>query len=208
MKGLILKDFLAIRSSARVYLFLIAFYSFISFSSSNLSLSVLGGVMMSMLPITAIAYDERSNFVHYALTMPVSKTDIVLSKYIFGIILAMLGALISFVSILFIGAGIPLVEKVFTAVAAMCAGLLFQSFILPIVFKFGTEKGRLYMIAMFFLPTVLILLLAKSPFADSINNFAETITLNVVMVAFPIAVIAIYILSVIISLNITKNKVW
>ena len=49
---------------------------------------MLGGVLAvlaAMMPVTAFSFDEKAKWDKYALSMPVSRRDLVLSKYIFGL---------------------------------------------------------------------------------------------------------------------------
>ena len=52
---------------------------------------------MSMLPYTALAYDERSRWDQMAAMMPYSARDVVLSKYLFGWIAVAVSAAATFV---------------------------------------------------------------------------------------------------------------
>ena len=81
MKGLILKDLLVLRQQSRVYLFMVLMFA--AFAFLNKDPSFAGGmaaIVAVMLPITALSYDERSGWDRMALSMPVGRRELVLSK--------------------------------------------------------------------------------------------------------------------------------
>lgn len=89
MKGLILKDIYNLKKQYKVLLLLFVFYTgFSLFTGDAGFLTGVLSLMMVMLTITTLAYDERSKWEKYALTMPVSRTDLVLSKYLLGFLLS------------------------------------------------------------------------------------------------------------------------
>lgn len=89
MKGLILKDLLNLKAQYKVFVVMILFFVvFALMGDSHDTLGVILTMITIMLPITALAYDERSQWDKYALTMPVSRRDLVLSKYLLGLLLA------------------------------------------------------------------------------------------------------------------------
>lgn len=47
-----------------------------------------------MIPMSAIAYDDKAKWDRYALTMPVSRRDLVISKYLLALAFAGLAVLI------------------------------------------------------------------------------------------------------------------
>ena len=171
MKGLLIKDFLSIRRQAKVYLFIGVLW--VGMSVVNKDTAFFQGFIVlicSMMPITALAYDERAHFEKYALTMPLSRKDLVVSKYLFGVICTG-GAIL-------IGVAFELLLSLFshsrvsptmglTLSTLFGVGLLFISFTMPIMFKFGTEKGRIIYMALAVLAVLLPTLLKKGSIASS-----------------------------------------
>ena len=98
MSALILKDFYVLWRQARYFLILILVFSAIP-GSFNATFAV---VYTSMLPYTAMAYDERSKWDQLAATMPYSQRDLVLSKYVFGWLAAGAAVCISLLSLIHI----------------------------------------------------------------------------------------------------------
>ena len=97
-----------------------------------------------MLPITALAYDERSKWDNLAVMMPYTAANIVQSKYILGYIAVMAAGLLS--------ASASIITRLYKSwcsklkhisilIVVRCSH--FQALNLPFMFKFGVEKGRL-----------------------------------------------------------------
>ena len=141
MKGLLLKDYYTLLKQLRFYLIFLLIFSIIP----NMNLSTIAIVYAAMLPITVIAYDERSKWDQLAAMMPYSKRELVFSKYLLGYIAVAVFSLIT----LALQAGIGLVGKSgFTAEQAMAifvtaaAGLILLAINLPFMFWLGVERGR------------------------------------------------------------------
>ena len=159
MTGILIKDFYNLKGQLRIAGVILLVYGIITLQSDNYSmLSVMTGVFGMMLPVTACAYDEKAKWDRMALSMPLSRRDLALGKYLLGTGLATAGLLINLIVLFIIGVdqvpgglGVPL--------GVFAANLIFLALLLPIIFHFGVEKGRMYMLALFLIPTGLILLL-------------------------------------------------
>ncbi len=201
MKGLLLKDFINLKRQSKIMFLLIMFYFVLAITSKNNS--VFSGVILvifAMLPITAISYDEKANWDKYGLTMPVSRVDMVLSKYILGLILSCFALIINFAAQIFLGTKLD-TEHIVEILAMFGISLLFISFLLPIMFKYGVEKGRMMMFIVLFIPTFVVMLLPKLVETPP----SEEMILNA-LYALPVVVIVIYILSILLSISIYKKK--
>lgn len=158
MKGLLLKDLLSLKKQGKFLGLLFVFYLVMALNSDNpyLFLSIVS-IMMVMLTMTSMAYDERSHWERYALTMPLARNTIVFSKYILALILVIGADFLSFL-LLMLMKKTDFIESILYTFAMMGASLIFISLILPILFRYGVEKGRLLMMAILFTPTIIIVL--------------------------------------------------
>ena len=93
MSALLLKDYYVIFRPMKIFLLLILVFSCIP----GTFYSTFAVVYASMLPYTALAYDERSRWDQMAAMMPYSARDVVLSKYLFGWIAVAVSAAATFV---------------------------------------------------------------------------------------------------------------
>ena len=205
MKGLIIKDLFLLRKQGKMLLLLAIFYTVFSIFTKNISmLGAIVAVLCTMMTITTLSYDEYCKWDRYALAMPVSGTSIVLSKYILGLLLTLAGfitAVVIIVGIVAITGEMPFGEALFTIFCTSIISLLILSAILPLLFKFGVEKGRILLLLVIFIPAALIYLLYKLGF-----QIPDSETLKLLAWLSPIAVILIGFLSVWLSIRIYKKK--
>lgn len=201
MIGLILKDLMNLKKQFKVFGFIIIFYFIFSMATKNNSMfGTMVTLVFAMLPITALAFDEKANWDKYALTMPVSRSEIVMSKYILGIISSLFATLLNFIAQILLGTKIN-DDSLIAIFAIFSVSLVFFSLLLPIMFKFGVEKGRMLMLVVLMLPTLLVLLLK-----NYLNITLTQDLLNKMMYGLPLLAIALIILSMLLSIIIYKNK--
>ena len=147
MKALILKDTYVIFRQMKYFLVIILLFSALP-SGFNNAFAV---IYAAMLPYTALAYDERSKWEQLAAVMPYSTRDIVLGKYVFGWLCIAAAAVLS----LLLQAVLSLVSSRSFSPAMMVmsalGGLCILAISLPVMFRFGVEKGRMAMFLIIFL---------------------------------------------------------
>lgn len=200
MKGLLLKDIINLKQQAKIYLFIIAIWMALGFSNKD-SAFFSGVIMMFtvLVPISAIAYDEKAKWDRYALTMPVSKTDLVLSKYLLASFCAFIGGLLSVVVSIIITKDIA--NSLISSMAFISIGMIAVSVILPIIFKFGVEKGRMLMMAVIFFPIILAFLLKQMNLPMPSEK-----TIEILVYFSPAVAILMNLISVSISKTIYQKK--
>lgn len=141
MKGLLIKDYYTLLKQMKLYLLCIVVLSFFQ----SMSLSGLAVVYAAMLPITALAYDERSKWDNLAATMPYSSADLVLSKYLLGYLSVAISCVLIF-AVEFVTSQykqIPFTaEQEITILLVGCVGAALLAINLPFMFWLGVEKGR------------------------------------------------------------------
>ena len=149
MKALILKDTYVIWRQMKYFLVMILLFSALP-SGFNNAFAV---IYTSMLPYTAMAYDERSKWDQMAAMMPYSTRDIVISKYVLGWLCTAAAALFAMVlQLLQTVLGSPLAAFApMDNLMGCCASLCVLAITLPLMFRFGVEKGRLMMFLIIFL---------------------------------------------------------
>jgi len=143
MKGLLYKDFLVLRKSLWSMLLLVAIFCLIP-SDSRFNLSLFFVVYTGLLPVSLLSFDERSHWDRLARMLPVTRRDIVRSKYVMGFFLTLgAGVLMTLGRTVFGGLSLP--EAASLALGAAALGLVFQAVLYPFLFRLGVEKGRLAM---------------------------------------------------------------
>ena len=140
MKGLLLKDWYLTVKYMRMFLVVIAVFLIASvFNPQNSFFMAYPCVMLAMLPTTLYSYDDREKWTVYAQAFPVSRAQYVTEKYLFGAICtAVYLALLTLLYLAFDREGLGDAVTV-----AISLGLLASALMLPILFRFGAEKGRI-----------------------------------------------------------------
>ena len=160
MRSLLYKDLVNLKQQFRFYVIILAFYVLLGIKSGDASF--LGAIMTMfavMLSITACAYDEKAGWDKYALTMPFGVRELIGSKYLLALIGVFVTAGVMLPVNLF--AGTPLQEALALTASWIAIGLFYTETILPVIFRFGVEKGRIFMIVIAFLPVMILLFFDK-----------------------------------------------
>lgn len=149
MKALLMKDYYVLWKQLRIFIFVMLLITAFNGGFGNVFIVI----WAAMLPYTAMAYDERSKWDQLAAMMPYSVRDIVLSKYVLGWLCAGGAALFALVcQLLQTVLGSPLAAFDPTAnLIGLCGSLCVLAITLPLMFRFGVERGRLVMFLIIFL---------------------------------------------------------
>ncbi|WP_312645228.1 ABC-2 transporter permease [Hydrogenoanaerobacterium sp.] len=165
MKGLILKDFYNLSNYKKVLVFFLIFYGFFGLITGSAA-SMFGMIifMSAILTPSLFSYDEFSKWDSYALSLPVTRKNIVGARYTVSIILVGGSAVLTVIMVMLVQLlkPDPNIHEVWLSVQGMLTGaILFVSVITPICYKLGPEKGRIYMLAAVLIPVVGIFLLKQ-----------------------------------------------
>ncbi len=142
MNGLILKDLYALWSYMRAF-FLLDLVMILSarFSHGNTFLLFYPCILSGMLSMTLISYEEKEKWNEYAMTLPFSRAQLVSSKYILSLMLTLITvAVILLVQLTRPEGASGLPGMLYTLLPL---SLLPTAVLLPFIYKFGSEKGRL-----------------------------------------------------------------
>lgn len=208
MLGLILKDLYNLKSYGKTICLSLAFFILIGTMSDDSAIFISGmcSMLFIMLSVYSFSYDSISKWDHYAQSLPISKQEIVLSKYLLAIILCVIGSAISLcIAIIVLKIkpidGYGLTPQLITTGLLLCIVVCLLSILIPFIFKFGIEKARIIFISIF------------AAFAASIGVLQSTgipkpseDTLILLGKLFPFVTIAIFILSYFLSSHIYQNK--
>lgn len=204
MKGLILKDLLNLKSTFKMLGVMMVFFAVVFLPQGNGFIFGMIILMFAMMVVTTISYDDLAKWDAYALTMPVTRAEMVLSKYLVMVILNTLGAVLSLtvgiVGSVIMGKRFDLEILAIIGVIYLVA-LIFGSVIIPLIYKFGTEKARLMLFLCALLPTALILLLEQ--FNVPMPTTGNPLIYLIALIGFSVAGV---VLSYLISLKIYRKK--
>ena len=185
MKALLIKDIIMIWKQMKLMLALILVFSVVSYNYQN----VFAVVYAALIPYIALAYDERSKWSRMASMLPYSARDIVWSKYVLGFVFCT-ATLILTVTIRF---AVSTVRSeafdVLLLVLGYIGAILIMDISLPLMFRFGVEKGRAIMAFIVFLicgSTAAVVAIPQMPntniFIAVLSAFAVTIVLTALSV--------------------------
>lgn len=148
MTGLILKDLLILRKSLRSYLFMLIIYAGIAFTGFLMAdiVGVIMVVTVAILPMNVFAYDKQSKWDTYGLALPVGRTKTVAARYLCVLLICLVSvAMVSLLGAALWAAG-RVEEPVVFLVSCSMMGLmsiLMNAIMLPLLYKFGTERARM-----------------------------------------------------------------
>ncbi len=201
MKGLFIKDYYTLVKQLGFFLiFIVVFACMPGFSFLTFAI-----VYATLMPMTSIAYDERSKWDKLAAMMPYSKTDLVLSKYMLGLFIILATAVFSCFAQAVIGIFTHTVlNGMFFAQLALiiCFAVIIESIELPVLIGFGVEKGRLLMIVFMVAAGV-----GGASLVDNVVKYSfQDLNLAVVIPLAALAAVIVGTISVMISVALYKGK--
>ena len=160
MKGLMLKDLFLLKGNKMLYVIVFVIVINVAFTSVDAAFIVSYVTMiMSMMVISTISYDDFDKSNVFLLTLPITRKQYVAEKYCLGFLLTGIGWLISSLVALFLQYmdNASLINTDWFIIIGMLyfIGCVFLVFMIPLQLKFGGENGGIVMIACAF---VLILI--------------------------------------------------
>lgn len=173
MLGLIKKDFLIIKNNLKLIIVMLMVF-FIMALGGQFNISFIPTFIIVMLFISTFSYDEYNNWDAYAITLPGGRKSIVKSKYITSLFLTLLSAVITVLLNCLISVinNTDVNEFISSLLGSICAIVIIQSIMYPLIFKFGMEKGRIVLFILVFVMVGVISLL---------KNIIKTPTILVVL---------------------------
>ncbi len=150
MKGLLIKDLKLLKNQTNFFITICVIGILLMVMQGNAIIPIsYGTLMFSMFTLSTISYDEFDNCSAFLFTLPVTRKQYVLEKYVFGILVAVVPWAVSIVvSVVYQtikNPGEDLLELLMTALVMLCFALAFLGLTLPVQLKFGADKGRMAM---------------------------------------------------------------
>lgn len=199
MKGLIFENFYLLRKQFILASILLSICGVAAYFSSPFVFMGMSTMLVSMMPITVMVYElEESRMMKIISTMAVSKKEIVLSKYILTNVLSLLCLFINFIFLVISTKQILL--SLFSSLAIFFLGVIVIEIMLPLIFKYGVEKGRTLLLVIIMVLGSIVTLLLKI----GINVTPNLIT--IIVIAVPTIYILMNFISYFISLKIFEKS--
>ena len=150
MKGLILKDLLQLKTYKRTLIVFVIVFIATSLTQENTRnlLVVMMTLGLGMISIATFSYDEMAKADRFVLTLPLTKKEVIQSKYTLvvtaTILGAILGMLVSIILSLAIQKELPNVQELVTLAIGGIFGIgIVEAIQIPCIYKYGAEKGRI-----------------------------------------------------------------
>lgn len=221
IKGLLKKDLYNL-ASYKTTLMIITLFCGIAIIGTDAIYwgSIVIGIIVGMISLSTFSYDEMAKSNRYILTLPVTRKEIVLEKYILAIGATILGSLLGFVLTLLIGNMMNYVRpdnmidiNIDTLLSTSIGGLfgvsLIQAIQIPSIFKWGAEKGRIQMFIVLFVIALIGagvgFLIKESGLSVDIEKLENTLK-SFGWIILVILSFIIYFISYKVSYKIYKNK--
>lgn len=200
MKGLLIKDWKTLLKQMKVMLVIVVVFACVP----GTYMAAFALFYAAMLPITALAYDERAKWDELAAMMPYTAKAIVGSKYVLGLTLVLPVLALSMLSRLLVHSAPIVSEDTMSLLITAELSLILMAIDLPFMFHFGVEKGR-----MIYILLTCVFVVAGVNFAgklaDAVNGIGAAMVTTVLLLLLAAAVIALFI-SYLISVRVYRAR--
>ena len=205
LKGLILKDLYLVRIQILIVAIMLAVYIVMALiSSGGGSIGTFTGtysvVVMSLLPITILNFDEKSKWGRYSAAMPVSRRANVLSKYIIMIVLSVINAAVIGLVYTLSKESARMIFIVFILAASLTTG----SVVTALGYKFGSTNARFIFTAVIFVAVISAVAVAGGISISFGNELGSGLTIAALIFLAVSALVCLA--SYMISAHIYENK--
>ena len=205
LKGLILKDLYLVRIQILIVTIVLAVYIVMALiSSGGGSIGTFTGtysvVVMSLLPITILNFDEKSKWGRYSAAMPVSRRANVLSKYIIMVVLSVINAAVIGLVYTLSKESARMIFIVFILAASLTTG----SVVTALGYKFGSTNARFIFTAVIFVAVISAVAVAGGISISFGNELGSGLTIAALIFLAVSALVCLA--SYMISAHIYENK--
>ncbi|MBQ7926023.1 MAG: ABC-2 transporter permease [Lachnospiraceae bacterium] len=152
MKGLLKKDLCMLWNYCRSMILILAAFTLVgAFMEDSFFYSFYPVLIVSMLPVTLISYDERFKWDIYCQSLPISRRVQVTEKYLLSLLSVLVVILCCIAAQIYrmldmagFNASVIHWGSLPQFVAMLVGlGLISPSLMIPLIYKFGAEKGRM-----------------------------------------------------------------
>ena len=173
-------------------------------------LNILLGMSVLLTVYQVMAYEDHNNIDYLISYLPVKRNEYVLSRYLLGIVSILLASILLCI-VYFVSTKINPSQVMSLDIllpTSIISAILSMSVIIPLVLKFGINKGRVFM-------RIIVILVSTMPLSLMSDISQDSKTLETIMniinsVGMPLITVVINIIillvSIGISINLYKNK--
>ena len=173
-------------------------------------LNILLGMSVLLTVYQVMAYEDHNNINYLISYLPVKRKEYVLSRYLLGIVSILLASILLCI-VYFVSTKINPQQEMSLDIllpTSIISAILSMSVIIPLVLKFGINKGRLFMtmigIVVSTIPVSIMSEISEDPKTlETIMNAINALGIPVITVVTSVIILLI---SIAISINLYKNK--
>lgn len=166
MKALLLKDWYLLRKRWGLLFGVVLLFSVLSGAQASMLYTLMTTMMLLMISLNTLAYDQHDGWDAYASALPISRTQLVLGKYLLAGICIVVSVML--VLLATIGLGDRRMDNLLgNALAQVSFGFFFVACNFPLILKFGFEKSRVYYLVVTGVLIGLTSLLSQSALSSS-----------------------------------------
>lgn len=213
MKGLLIKDFrlLKVNRDFLMLAIIVGLCMIIFTTGRQLYPMMFISFISAIVGAGTITYDEMDNGNEFLFTMPFSRKDYVIEKYLFTFILYAVSFVVMSIFAFIVGRirnTADMGDFAFIWIISLIFSLIFQAWTITVNLKFGGERGRIANIAIFFIVFAAVVLIFNifSPDIGPVFHVVSRSGLKVIAAAGFVAAALIYAASVAISMRIVAKK--
>jgi hypothetical protein len=215
MRGLITKDFLLIFKRKQTLIIFAVLALVMGFAMDGTFIIGYITMLTAIVSISTISYDEFENGFSYLMTLPVSRKTYVLEKYLFCSLMGLAGWCVAMVIYMIANLvkqiPVNLPDELPMLFAILPVMLLFTSAIIPLQLKFGVEKSRIAIFAIYGGMALVVFLASKLLSKSSIDVSAfvaglSTLSPALVLILLLTLWLAVTAVSYLISVRIMEKK--
>ncbi len=170
MKGLLIKDFRLLGAQKSYYIVLACLSAGVAYFSGNVAMIfTFIGTVFPLFALSSISYDQFDNGNPFLFSLPITRREYVLEKYVFTLSLEGIALLFSTALALIISRAINGGADLAMALSALVVALplfaalilLVMSVMIPVNLKYGAEKGRVALVIVIGALVALVLLIEQ-----------------------------------------------
>lgn len=215
MIGLLYKDMLYCKTMWKTMVMIALFMAvFGFFYNSMFAMTLFCIVIGGNFSILPFSYDKLSGWNGYQYAFPVSKKEVVCSRYLFALMLFGICALFQIVIMIVQNKLYPALGNtqmywywIITELLPVFVVALMQSVSYPFLYRFGAEKGRIFVVILVSIAAAIAGMIAeKSYFLHYLFIFDEERNYRAVFACILLVIALSYVISIAISIKIEQKK--
>lgn len=215
MAGLMEKDFRILLQRKQAFLVFLVIAVLLSVTQGGAGVVGYLPFISAMLAVSTISYDEFDNGYPFLLTLPITRKSYVAEKYLFCFLTVFCSWIFSVILYVVIdrfqGGKTPISEMLFVSILLLLIAVILMDVMVAVQLKYGSERSRVVIIAIFGICFLVIYALAKLlektgvETAVVLENIDRIPNAGIVLIVLGVGIVATLI-SVMISIAVMEKK--